>query len=159
MAGRGPAPMPTAVLTLRGSKRARRRKHEPAPVHGVPGVPDDLTPEEAHAFTCLVNAAPWATASDVRVLAAAARLEALIAMCRLKRETDGAFVVTRDDHGVVRSIRKSPWLVTEIESTALLKSFLAEIGLTPSSRSRVSAGPPVPKIDEFAEFESALHRH
>ncbi len=42
MGHRGPAPTPTEILRLRGSKRANRRTTEPKPERGIPSCPQHL---------------------------------------------------------------------------------------------------------------------
>lgn len=147
MAGRGPSPTPTAILKLTGSKRGKARaKTEPKPIAGAPAMPAGLTASERACWRRLlaeVALVPGLVASvDRSILAMVAKLEAQLMGLREKRQAEGETVVRRDDRGVVVSVQLAPWARLEATLLPVYKSALMELGLTPSSRSRVKVEAP-----------------
>jgi P27 family predicted phage terminase small subunit len=135
--------MPTALKILRGRKRINRR--EPRPVPGRPAMPRDLGPLERQAWRetiRLLESCPGLlTRADRAVVELIARtLPAWRAAMAHVRE-HGGVVVARTEKGTVQFVQVSPEMTIAIKLGAALKSLYAELGLTPSGRSRLSVSP------------------
>jgi P27 family predicted phage terminase small subunit len=153
MAGRGPAPIPSALKVLRGSRRVNR--NEPIPPNGEPNPPADLAPAEFEAWRGVVGELQTVpgllTLADRGVLELVARTEPVYRDCSAHVREHGSTVVVRDDKGVVRFVQASPQAQLLIKLAAQLKSLYAELGLTPAGRSRLTVAPqkPTSKLDAF----------
>lgn len=153
MAGRGPAPTPTALKVLRGAKR--RNRSEPTPPSGEPMMPADLSPAEIAAWRAVVaelqTVPGLLTVADRGVLELVARTEPIFRDCAAHVRDHGAVVVARDDKGVVKFLQTTPQAQLLVKLAAQLKSLYAELGLTPAGRSRLSLSPqkPTSRLDAF----------
>ena len=140
MGRRGPRPTPTTTLRLRGSWRANTRPGEPRPELSTPTCPDHLTTaaqdewkrivpqlerlgllsqldRAALALYCVAYGR-WATAEkDLAVL--------------------GLVVKTKDGNLI-----QNPYLWIANRAAKQMHEMLAEFGMTPSSRTRLSVTPP-----------------
>ena len=142
MAGKGPAPTPTAILKLTGSKRARARTAEPQIPAGMPAKPATSAPGESAAWDRLVgelDALKVLTRAERGIVQLTAETESQIADLSEVRRTQGSTVVRRDDRGVITGVQSAPWAKQEHLLRAQLKTLYGELGLTPAARTRVRA--------------------
>lgn len=148
---RGRKPKPTATKRLQGNpgKRALNQA-EPAPPVETPTIPPHLDNEavaEWHRLAPLLIAEGLLTQLD---------RAALSALCQAWGRYCQAEAALKEHGPVVRSPNgfpiQNPWL--SIANTALkqLSAWLAEFGLTPSSRSRVKRGDGQAEADPLADF-------
>lgn len=152
MAGR--RPKPTRIKEIEGNpgKRALNRK-EPRPEAIIPPCPEHLDLEAR---------AEWARIAPelmrLRILAHVDRA-ALAAYCQawsrwVDAETNlkkfGAVIKTPKGYPI-----QNPYLGIANTAIELMRKFLTEFGMTPSSRSRIAAGvgqPEAPLEDEWSDF-------
>ena len=110
MGKRGPAPTPTALKLLRGSRRVN--PNEPRPVPGAPTMPADLDAAEAacwHGLVAELDTCPGLLSrADRGILELAARLEPIYRAAAAHVRQHGATVVARDDKGAVKFMQTSP---------------------------------------------------
>jgi P27 family predicted phage terminase small subunit len=154
---RGRKPKSTAVKLLTGNagKRAMNR-NEPAP----PPVGDDfdLPPNELLGDELLAARVEWQRLAPMlrqaRQVTAADRAS-LIALC-----IEWARYVEARAKAYPRIVQAksgypmpNPWLSIQTKALAACLKLWPELGLTPSSRSRVRADGPGPEGDAFSEFD------
>ena len=153
MPGRGPAPLPTALKVLRGSRVRNRR--EPKPLAGRPVCPADLGPEERAAWReivgLLVRVPGLLTQADKPSLELVARTLPIWRASMQHLREHGHVIVVKDDAGKVRFVQTSPEATLAVKLGAQLKSLYEALGLTPSGRSRIAL-PAAPAVDELSAF-------
>lgn len=152
---RGTKPKPTALRALEGNpgKRALNdREPEPPPVADDFDTPPTLVAAEPEA------AAEWA------------RLAPMLRQCRQVTEADRAALIAcciewahyrkAVEHRLPEIIKApsgyampNPWISIGNKALAALVKLWADLGLTPSSRSRVQVDGPGPGGDAFSEFD------
>ena len=66
----------------------------------------------------------------------------------------GDMQIIRDDEGKAKYMQQSPYVGMANRSVAILKSYAAEFGFSPSSRTRLSVMPPEAEKDPFEVFLS-----
>lgn len=122
---RGRKPLPVALKLVNGNPGKRRLNLAEPRAGALKGPPKHLTEAERAAWRELVRAAPANVLkdSDRFVLETTARL-----MVRLRGEASPSNT-----------------------SVTAFKALLSELGLTPSSRSRLSVAPPVP-VNPFKDL-------
>jgi len=137
---RGPKPTPTAVLNLRGSWRGKSRKGEPQPESAIPDPPAVVTGralEEWNRMSPILHATGCLTLADVAIFTIYCQayadwqdaLEQIIA-------TGGPIV--RAPTGFAMP---NPYLTIRNQAAKHLLSSAAELGLSPSARTRIKAEP------------------
>lgn len=140
---RGPAPVPTALKVLRGSRIRNRR--EPRAAAGRPALPADLGPLERAAWWETVRQLEVVpnllTRADRGVLELVARTLPLWRDAAAHVREHGSTVVARDDKGAIRFVQVSPQMQVVVKLGGALKALYAELGLTPAGRSRLQATP------------------
>lgn len=152
MAGRKPLPTQMHVLHGNPGKRARNAK-EPKPRPGLPPVPKHLSPRAKAAWKRI---GPELVAMNVMSLADGPALELLCdayAEWRHARDLvdqEGATYETETENG--RIIRANPAVAIASDAWRRIRAMLAEFGLTPSSRSRVSMLSGSEDVDPFDAF-------
>jgi P27 family predicted phage terminase small subunit len=142
MAKRGPKPKPTALHIFNGNPSKRPLNDlEPKPEAGAPECPENVAKNDiAKAYwewlIAQLSTMGIATKADQTVL------EMICLEYALKLEAEGHIardgMTTTDDKGVVR---KSPYVTIAAEAKRQLHRLLTEVGLTPSSRSRLKVEP------------------
>ena len=141
---RGPKPTPTAVLNLRGSWRGKSRKGEPQPEVTIPDPPAVVTGralEEWNRMAPILQATGCLTLADVAIFTIYCQayadwqdaLEQIIA-------TGGPIV--RAPTGFAMP---NPYLTIRNQAAKHLLSSAAELGLSPSARTRIKAEPAATK--------------
>lgn len=154
MAGRGPAPTPTAILEARGSWRAGERKKAGEPEYDgtVGDCPATLTGEAAEEWRRIM---PLITASGV---AKPPDRQALIAYCELWAD----FISARDAFSEVEKSKDrdihtyAKAMATKRAAAAEFLKAAQQFGLTPASRARVVAQPDGKKDKDKSKFFRAV---
>lgn len=148
MGKRGPSPTPTAILSIRGSKRAKLNKSEPQPLRGKPLVPRHLDDDEdsAHVFNevCdLLDSMQVLTIADGRVISRYAEMWCMWARVRRRLHHHG------EDYVSLGKIKPDVRLLLQLSEA--MRRIEAELGLTPSARSRIQMVPSPSKSDLRAQ--------
>ena len=146
---RGRKPKPTALKLLEGNPGKRPiRGNEPMPPRSQPSCPAHLSPTAKAEWKRLAQ-----TLNQIGVLTQVDR-SALAAYCQCygrwveaERKLAETPVILKTPAGYVQP---SPWLAIANKQLELMAKFMAEIGLTPASRSRLAIVLEVrPKLWEF----------
>lgn len=145
MGRRGPAPTPTAILRLRGSRLAGQRGDEPRPPRAAPARPDWLDDEGRAAWQQLVP-----MLRRMRVLTkidgnALARYCQTWVRWRRAEEfiaRNGEVYTLKDDKGQVRCVMQWPQVSIANKLAIQLLRLEQEFGLTPSARTRIQVDLP-----------------
>lgn len=159
MGRRGPAPTPTPILKLRGSRLVtkRRGRREMSSLDGTPTCPEWLDDEAKAAWRWLI---PMLKAS--RVLARMDRL-ALSRYCqhwsRWKKaelfiQKHGEAFPLKDEEGRIKCLQQFPQVAIAHKLSLAMTRLEQEFGLTPSARTRIqvpltSVMTRNPALDEF----------
>jgi P27 family predicted phage terminase small subunit len=152
MGARGPAPKPTALKELAGNPGKRPlNKNEPRPRVAIPPCPKWLTgvarTEFKRAAKLLVNLQVL-TEADRTALAAYAHQYAKWLEAEQKVVELGAVLVSPKSGGLYIN----PWQGVANMALKNLRSLAAEFGMTPASRSRVSAIGPAEELSLAEEL-------
>lgn len=151
----GPPPKPTAQLRLSGSWRANTRKREPKLKEAAPRVPSWLSDEAKEAWKELVEVLEpmrVLTPSDALALAQCAEY-----LARWKRVTAAVnrfgevFRINKDD-GTFSHFKRSPYVTQQLEYGVMLNRMMAQFGLTPAARARVTTN------EQEADIQSIFSR-
>jgi P27 family predicted phage terminase small subunit len=150
MAPRGPKPKPTALKQQSGNPGHRKpNKSEPVLAPSLPQPPEHLTEaavEEWNRVAPELYKARVLTDADRMGLAAYCQAYADWVNARGEIEISG-YVITTEKGNVIQS----PWVGIANRAMANFMRIAAEFGMTPSSRTRVSApsSDPKKKLDKF----------
>ena len=148
----GPAPQPTALKLLAGNPGKRPlNEAEPKPVLAIPAMPKHLGKEAKKEWKRIVP--------ELQKLGLLTRVDraALAAYCvsfgrwveaEQELAVTGAIVVSPNGYP-----QQSPWLAISNKALENVRRFIAEFGLSPASRSRVSVTP-TDADDDFFETRS-----
>ena len=137
MPPRGPKPLPAAIHQLRGTFRADRHSEPPAPTSGLPPCPAHLsltTKREWKRVLSELGPIGLATKLDRSALAAYRQVYARWVETEEQIKTHGVLVKGSKGYPVV-----SPYLQVANKAIQQMRMLLAEFGMTPSARTRVSA--------------------
>ena len=139
----GRRPKPTAIRRLEGNRGKRAWNHaEPTAPDALPRCPEHLAP---------VAKAEWRrvarTLHGMGVLTTIDRA-ALAAYCQAYARWVEAEHRLRETPPLVKTpsgyVQQSPWLAIANKQLELMGRYMIELGLTPASRSRVTAVPMTP---------------
>ena len=147
MGRRGPAPKPTALRLVDGSRR-RRDHDEPVPAPALPVCPEGYGEAVAAVFDRIVTelvVMGTAAAADRDSLACLAA--AVVNHRRASELLAGTQVIVRGARG---DIVRNPALAVQRDSAVLIRAFAQEFGLTPSARVGVTVRPRTDPDDPFA---------
>lgn len=156
MGSRGPQPTPTSILNLRGSWRGKTRNGEPRPDSGLPETPEHLTNPQKQVWNQLCG---MLDAMGVLTVVDGFQIERyavylvrwrLIESASLKFATDEntlSVALLKDES---RTIVRNLWRESHLLDAAL-KQIESQFGLSPASRTRISA-----KDEEFTEEDNFL---
>ena len=150
MGKRGPRPTPTAVLKLRGSRRAELNRNEPKPEPGVPDPPEMLDEEGLAVWDQLV---PQLDAMGVltRIYGLALSRYCVIWSQWVKAtqfiQQNGTTYPIKDNDGKVKCFVQFPQVAIMHKTAQALLRLEAEFGLTPSARTRLDMTIIKPSID------------
>ena len=156
---RGRKPKSTALKLIEGNPGHRPLNHrEPKPYLCIPSCPAHLSPTAKAEWKRLAH-----QLHDLGILTALDR-SALAAYCQAYGRWTEAEKNLKTTPALLRTpagyVQPNPWLAIANKNLELMHKFMAELGLSPSSRSRVSAMPSLaPKpwelprlVDEDDEF-------
>lgn len=156
----GPPKKPTAWRRAEGNRGKRAWNHaEPKPPEGTPDCPDHLSEEARAEWLRLVDtlvSMGVITIVDRAVLAA--YCQAYGRWVEAEQKLKEAPLLFKTPSGYVQ---QSPWLNIANRQMELMGRYMAEIGLTPASRSRIAittAGnhvEPVDKVEFVIVYEDA----
>ncbi len=134
---RGRKPKPTAVKLAEGNPGKRRiNGHEPKPAGSLPDCPAHLSAEaraEWHRIAANMNRIGLLTQVDRTTMAAYCQCYGRWVEAEQKLAETPA--ILRMPSGY---IQQSPWLTTANKQLELMAKYMAELGLTPASRSRLA---------------------
>lgn len=135
---RGAKPKPTALRRLQGNPSKRAWNHaEPQPPEGVPDCPDHLTAEakaEWYRLVATLFEMGVVTIIDRAVLAAYCQAYGRWVEAEEKLKTTPMLLKTATGY-----VQQSPWLSIANKQMELMGRYMAELGLSPASRSRITA--------------------
>lgn len=152
---RGRKPTPTRLKVLHGNPGKRPiRGDEPKPPGSLPTCPAHLSPSAKAEWKRLarsLNKMGVLTQVDRAVMAA--YCQSYGRWVEAERKLAETPVLLKTPAGYVQ---QSPWLTVSNKQLELMAKFMAELGLTPSSRSRLAIQVPVGRkpweVDPAAEF-------
>ena len=146
---KGRKPTPSKIRVLRGNPGKRPLpRNEPEPRQGIPDCPSHLSAEAKREWMRIVPelvACGLLTYADRAALAAYCQTYGRWVEAETALAKDGPVVKTalqKDKEGNVvggGNIIQNPYLPVANKAMELMHKFLIEFGMTPSSRSRVSA--------------------
>jgi P27 family predicted phage terminase small subunit len=139
----GPPRKPTAWRRMEGNRGKKAWNHaEPVPPEGVPDWPEHLgdeAREEWHRLVETLVSMGVITVVDRAVLAAYCQAYGRWVEAEEKLRETPLLIKTPSGY-----VQQSPWLNVANKQMELMGRYMAEIGLTPASRSRItSINPPV----------------
>ena len=137
---RGRKPKPTAAKDRDGSRQPRNGR-EPKPCQDTPRCPPHLDREAKAEWKRIVpelRAAGVLTIVDRAALAAYCAAWSRWVAAEKQIQKDGEIVQTPNGYPM-----QSPWLAISNRAWGHMTKALAEFGMTPSSRCRVAATPPI----------------
>jgi P27 family predicted phage terminase small subunit len=150
---RGPAPKPTAWRRHEGNRGKRAWNHdEPIPPEGIPDCPPHLNEAGREEWYRLVDALV-----EMRVVTMVDRA-VLAAYCQAYGRWVEAEEKLKETPVLIRTpsgyVQQSPWLTISNRQMELMGRYMAELGLTPASRSRIVAlRDTPPPIDPVTKVE------
>ena len=156
---RGPAPKPTAWRRAEGNRGKRAWNHdEPIPPEGIPDCPPHLNEAGREEWYRLVDALV-----EMRVVTIVDRA-VLAAYCQAYGRWVEAEEKLKETPVLIRTpsgyVQQSPWLTISNRQMELMGRYMAELGLTPASRSRIvtlrdaaSDPDPVTKVEFVVVYE------
>ena len=145
----GRKPTPTALKLLKGTRKDRVNQNEITTPVGLPTAPAFLDSEaraEWDRMIALVGPSGILTPLDGPALANYCTLFSLARRAQEDVDSQGPVAATQ-----MGAPKPNPAVQVLLSATAQMDKLLAEFGMTPSARSRISAPPEAPK-DEFGEF-------
>ncbi len=135
---RGRKPKPTALRRAEGNLGKRAYNHdEPQPPEGMPGCPDHLNGiarEEWDRLAEVLCRMGVLTPIDRAALAAYCRCYGRWVEAEEKLQVTPTLLKTATGY-----VQQSPWLSIANKHLELMGRYMTELGLTPASRSRLSA--------------------
>jgi P27 family predicted phage terminase small subunit len=147
---RGRKPLPSNVVRLRGNPGKRRLNDaEPRPAPKVPACPACLGDNARKEWKRLAKELAelgLLTRLDRGLLAAYCQAHALWVEAVSSIERYGTMIKSPNGHPM-----QSPYVAVVNKQVEIMGRIAAEFGMTPSSRSRIRAGAPVPE-DPFEHF-------
>lgn len=145
---KGRKPKPTHLKLLEGNPGRRPiNGAEPQPTAGPPSCPAHLNPSGKAEWKRLareLQAIGILTQIDRGVLAGYCQSWGRWVEAERKLKESPALIRTPAGY-----VQLSPWLTIANRERELMLRFMAELGLTPSSRTRLNVQPPVKKPWEF----------
>lgn len=135
---RGRKPLPTAVRRRNGNPGKRGYNHaEPVPPEGLPDCPDHLSEVARAEWDRIAGAL-----HDMGILTVVDRA-ALAAYCQAYGRWVEAEEKLKETPTMLKTpsgyVQQSPWLSVSNKQLELMGRYMAELGITPASRSRVAS--------------------
>jgi P27 family predicted phage terminase small subunit len=150
--GKGRKPTPSHLKVVRGTSRADRgAKNEPTPDRGRPSAPDTMSDKGREAWGYVVG-----ILDRMGVLTEADAM-AVELLCEARADWLSARDAIEDGGGETYTteaglIKAHPAVAMRNDAARRLQSLLAEFGMSPSSRSKVSAKEADEKTDPAAQY-------
>lgn len=155
MGRRGPSPKPTALRVIQGNPGKRPlNQNEPKPLPIAPKCPPWLDTEARREWKRVapeLERLGLLTVVDGAALAAYCQAYSNMVQARRVLRKEGLTIEYTNKAGATNTI-PHPMLKVEQDSARLVKTFCAEFGLTPSSRSRMSLPNEKGDVDPFEEY-------
>ena len=150
----GPPPVPTNLRLLHGNPGHRPLPQgEPKPrADKAPSCPRDLTADAKKVWRKLVpelRALGLLTVLDGELLSVYCQTYADWLHYRKQIVQYGDMQIIRNDDGTPKYMQQSPYVGMANRAVAILKSYAAEFGFSPASRTRISVMPPEVEKDPF----------
>ena len=145
---KGRKPIPTKIKALRGNQGKRALGVEPEPRADIPECPAHLSDEAKREWNSVIpelSACGLMTMVDKAALAGYCQAYGRWAVAETALREAGPVVQTKDGNVI-----QNPYLAVANKAMALMLKFLAEFGMTPSSRVRLAA--PGAKKDALEDF-------
>jgi P27 family predicted phage terminase small subunit len=143
----GPAPTPTAIRRATGNPGHRAlNTQEPKPAAGVPTAPKHLTKlakVEWKRVARHLAALGVLTHSDRGILAIYAQAWGRMAEAEEELAKSGTIIKSPSGYPI-----QNPWLAVAIKAAEQVNRFAQQLGLTPSSRSRIRVDSAADDADE-----------
>lgn len=138
---RGRKPIPTRLKLISGNPGKRPlNRHEPKPPSALPTCPSHLNPTGKAEWKRLIHALDrLGMITDLDRSALAAYCQAYGKWVEAERKARETPPLIRTPAGY---IQPSPWLGIANKNLELMHKFMTELGLSPSSRTRVAASGP-----------------
>jgi P27 family predicted phage terminase small subunit len=147
---RGRPPKPTALKKLAGNPGKRKlNDQEPLLPAGVPAAPEHLSAEAKTEFARVAGqlaAANVVTEADRAILSLYAQAWSRLVEAECEIVKSGVIIKSPSGYPI-----QNPWLAVANKSAEQVNRYGQQLGLTPSSRTRVKVTPPPPK-DPLEEF-------
>ena len=154
--GRGRKPKPTILKILSGNPGRRALNHdEPAYGPGAPDKPtflDDDAGEEWDRITSMLVSARVITKGDAGIVLVACDAYAQLRQCQKFLKEKGSLSYDASSINGGTSYKPYPEVAQRNMARRQYQSALAELGLGPSSRSKVKTLPDPPKANGTARF-------
>lgn len=151
---RGPSPTPTATLNRRGSWRASTRKNEPKLECELPECPDWISDDARLVWDEVCYALKMMgiiTRADINMIARYCDAFVRYHKAREFLAKYGDVQPIKDEKGNLKMFQQFPQVAIYHKMSLMLLRMEQEMGLTPASRSRVSAMEQK-EVDPLAEF-------
>jgi P27 family predicted phage terminase small subunit len=160
MAGRGFPPKPTRLKILSGEKHKDRiNTREPQPRAGIPSMPSWLSTEAKVEWRRIVpelKRLQLITLIDRTALAAYCQAHAELARATKLIDKDGLLLTidmfSRNGELLGQRVVPNPAIKLQRDAFQRVKQFIAEFGLTPSSRSRIQVPMKAEETDPLQEL-------
>lgn len=147
----GPKPKPTAIRRMEGNRGKRAWNHdEPVPPDGIPRCPRHLAPvarTEWRRVARALHGMGVLTVVDRAALAAYCQCYAKWVEAERKLKETPPLLKTPSGH-----VQPSPWVAIANKQLELMGRYMAELGMTPASRSRVGVNDPRMQLPVTYEF-------
>lgn len=144
---------PTALKVLEGNPSKRPlNDYEPQPELAIPTMPKHLGKEAKREWKRIVpelQRLGLLTRVDRAALAAYAVSYGRWVQAEAELEKNGSVVISPNGYP-----QQSPWLAISNKALDNMRRFISEFGLSPASRSRVSASPEADSDDDFFAVRS-----
>ena len=131
-------PLPTSLKLIKGTlQKCRTNKNEPKPPVGAPAPPKGLSKgavSEWKRIAPILEDMSLLTGADMAALAGYCELFARWQKAEQEIQTGGEVITTPNG-----SLQISPWVSIAYRSLAEMRKYLSEFGLSPASRSKVTA--------------------
>lgn len=160
MGRRGPAPVPTGVLRLRGTLRSDRIYDEPKVAGGIPKCPSWLSAEAKSAWKQLAPdlvASGLLTRLDRNALSRYCTLWARWRDAEAFIEKHGSVYTLKDSTGGARCAMQFPQVAIAHRLSLALTKLEAEFGMTSSGRSRLHVQTPPAEPSKLSRFFKPPH--
>jgi P27 family predicted phage terminase small subunit len=150
---KGRKPLPSKVIDIKGARGYHRTKTdvetEPSPPSSIPECPEHLSPEAKIEWCRMaVNMEPLGilTNLDKAIFAMYCEAYANWAMATIRVQTEGMVSITDKGYPI-----QNPYFSIANKAKEQMLKAMVEMGMTPSSRSRI-------KVEKPAETENVKER-